>query len=94
MEQRSQELHLVPGAVATSVELVVLMLVSSRVMQFWIDLYAKDYGGIGVFLAIYFWIAFSSAVIVIAASFSPVLAEWRRREASLRAAQRRRRLDV
>jgi len=70
---------LLPGAVATSVGLVVLMLVSGRVMQFWIDFYAKDYGGIGVFLAIYFWIAFSSAVIVIAASVSPVLAAWRRR---------------
>jgi len=43
-------------------------------MQFWVDLYARDYGGFGVVLAIYFWIAFSSAVIVGAASLSPALA--------------------
>jgi uncharacterized BrkB/YihY/UPF0761 family membrane protein len=48
-----------------------------------VDFYAKDYGGLGVVLAIYFWIAFSSAIIVWAASLSPALAERRdlRREA-------------
>jgi membrane protein len=65
---------LLPAAVLTSVGLVVLMLVSRYVMQFWIDWYARDYGGLGVVLAIYFWIAFSSAVIVWAASISPALA--------------------
>jgi uncharacterized BrkB/YihY/UPF0761 family membrane protein len=50
------------------------MLISSLVMQFWVDLYARDYGGLGVVLAIYFWIAFSSAVIVWAASIAPALA--------------------
>jgi membrane protein len=68
---------LLPSAVVTALGLVVLMIVSSYVMQFWIDFYAKDYGGFGVVLAIYFWIAFSSAVIVWAASLSPALAERR-----------------
>jgi membrane protein len=68
---------LLPGAVLTAVGLVALMLISSRVMEFWINLYARDYGGLGVVLAIYFWIAFSSAVIVGAASLSPSLAERR-----------------
>jgi len=53
------------------------MLVSRYVMQFWIDLYARDYGGLGVVLAIYFWIAFSSALIVWTASLAPALAERR-----------------
>lgn len=66
-----------PGAVLTALGLVVLMVVSRYVMQFWVDLYASDYGGLGVVLAIYFWIAFSSAVIVWAASISPALAERR-----------------
>jgi membrane protein len=70
---------LLPGAVLTAVGLVVLMLISSRVMEFWVNLYARDYGGLGVVLAIYFWIAFSSAVIVGAASLSPPLAERRSR---------------
>jgi len=70
---------LLPGAVLTAVGLVALMIVSSYVMQFWVDLYARDYGGLGVVLAIYFWIAFSSAVIVGAASLSPSLSERRNR---------------
>lgn len=68
---------LVPGAALTAVGLIVLMLISRFVMPFWIDLYARDYGGLGVVLAIYFWIAFSSAVIVWAASLSPPLSERR-----------------
>jgi membrane protein len=68
---------LLPAAVLTAVGLVVLMLVSRHVMQFWVDLYARDYGGFGVVLAMYFWLAFSSAVIVWAAALSPALAERR-----------------
>jgi uncharacterized BrkB/YihY/UPF0761 family membrane protein len=56
-------------------------------MQFWVDLYARDYGGLGVVLAIYFWIAFSSAVIVAAASLSPALAD--RRDLRVGQSQRR-----
>jgi len=74
---------LLPGALLTAVGLVLLMVVSRYVMAFWVDLYARDYGGLGVVLAIYFWIAFSSAVIVWAASLSPALAE--RREARMKA---------
>jgi membrane protein len=65
---------LLPGAVLTALAVVGLMIVSNFVMQFWVDLYARAYGGFGVVLAIYFWIAFSSAVIVGAASLSPALA--------------------
>jgi membrane protein len=68
---------LLPGAVLTALGLVVLMIVSSYVMEFWVNLYASDYGGLGVVLAIYFWIAFSAAVIVGAASLAPLLAERR-----------------
>ena len=68
---------LLPGAVLTALGLVVLMVVSRYVMQFWIDLYARDYGGLGVVLALYFWIAIGSAIIVWAASLSPALAERR-----------------
>jgi membrane protein len=68
---------LLPSAVLTALGLIALMVISRFVMPFWIDLYARDYGGLGVVLAIYFWIAFSSAVIVWAASLSPSLAERR-----------------
>ena len=70
---------LLPGAGLIAVGLVALMAVSRFFMQFWVDLYARDYGGLGVVLAIYFWIAICSGIIVWAASLSPALAE--RREA-------------
>jgi uncharacterized BrkB/YihY/UPF0761 family membrane protein len=65
---------LIPGGILTALALVVLMVVSNYVMQFWVDLYARDYGGFGVVLALYFWLALSSAVIVWAAALSPALA--------------------
>jgi membrane protein len=68
---------LVPAAVLTAFALVVLVVVSRYVMQFWVDLYAKDYGGLGVILAVYFWLALASGAIVWAASLSPALAERR-----------------
>jgi membrane protein len=68
---------LIPGAVLTAAGLVIVMIVSSFVLELWINLYSKDYGGFGVVLAIYFWLAFSSAVIVWAASLSPPLSERR-----------------
>jgi membrane protein len=70
---------LVPAGVLTAVGLVALMLVSSFVMEFWINLYARDYGGFGVVLAIYFWLAFSSFVIVASASLGPSLTQRRTR---------------
>ncbi len=69
---------LLPSAILTGVALVLLMVVSRYLMQFWVDLYAKDYGGLGVVLAIYFWIAICSGLIVWAAALSPALAERRK----------------
>jgi membrane protein len=66
-----------PGAALTGVGLVLLMILSSWVMELWVDFYARDYGGFGVVMAIFFWIGFSSFVIVASASLSPVLAERR-----------------
>lgn len=68
---------LLPGAVVTALGLVVLLLVSSYVMERWLDLYARDYGGFGVVMAIYFWLGLLAAVIVWAAAISPALAQRR-----------------
>ena len=65
---------LAPGAAVTAVGLVALMLISSVVMELWVNLYARDYGGFGVVMAIFFWIAISSAIVVWAAAVSPPLA--------------------
>jgi uncharacterized BrkB/YihY/UPF0761 family membrane protein len=77
--QADRRRDLLPGAVVTAVGLVALTVVSRFVMQFWVDLYARDYGGLGVILAIYFWLGLCSAVIVMAASLAPALAERRKR---------------
>jgi membrane protein len=53
--KRISRRDLLPGAVLTALGLVVLMIISSSVMGFWVDLYARDYGGFCVVLAIYFW---------------------------------------
>jgi uncharacterized BrkB/YihY/UPF0761 family membrane protein len=50
------------------------MVISSWVMDLWINFYAGDYGGFGVVMALFFWIGFSSAVIIFALSLSPSLA--------------------
>jgi uncharacterized BrkB/YihY/UPF0761 family membrane protein len=73
--------EMLSASVLTAVLIVGIMVTSSYVMEFWVDLYARDYGGFGVVMAIFFWIGFSSAVIVLAASLSPALAERRRARA-------------
>jgi len=78
IHKRLRPRDLLPGAVLTAFGLVALMLISSYVMEFWVNLYARDYGGFGVVLAIYFWVLFSSGIIVWAASLSPALAERRK----------------
>jgi membrane protein len=77
LHRRISRRDLLPGAVLTAVGLVVLTVVSRFVMERWVNLYARDYGGLGVVLAIYFWIAFYSFVIVAAASLAPALAQRR-----------------
>jgi membrane protein len=69
---------LVPGAALTAIGIVLLIVVSRFAMEFWIDLYARDYGGLGVVMAIFFWILIASGVIVAAAALSPPLAARRR----------------
>ena len=70
---------LLPGATLTAAGLVVLMIVSSYLMEPWVDFYAHDYGGFGVVMAIFFWIGFSSFVIVASACLGPAFARRRGR---------------
>ncbi|HST16722.1 MAG TPA: hypothetical protein VLK36_03575 [Gaiellaceae bacterium] len=65
---------LFPCAVLTAGGLVVLMIASRYLMEWWVNWYALDYGGFGVVMATFFWFAFSSTVIVWAASLAPALA--------------------
>lgn len=66
--------HMLRAAALTAAGIVVVLVASSFVMEFWVNLYARDYGGFGVVMAIFFWIGFTSAVIVFTTSLSPALA--------------------
>jgi uncharacterized BrkB/YihY/UPF0761 family membrane protein len=70
---------LLPGAAITAAALVGIMVLSSYEMERWVDLFARDYGGFGVVMAVFFWVGFSSAAIVWAASVGPSLVERGRR---------------
>jgi membrane protein len=65
---------LLASATLTALGIVILMLASSYAMAPWIDFYATDFSGLGVFMALFFWLGLSSTVIVVCASLSPVLA--------------------
>jgi len=68
---------LLPSAAVTALGIVGLMLISSYVMEFWVNLYSRDYGGLGVVMAIFFWLAIFAAIIVAAAALAPALADRR-----------------
>jgi len=65
---------MLPAAALTAGAIVVIVVASSYFMNLWVNLYAKDYGGLGVVMAIFFWIGFTSAAIVLSTSLSPALA--------------------
>jgi membrane protein len=68
---------LLPSAVLTGAGLVAVMIVSSVGLEFWLNFYARDYGGFGVVMAIFFCIGLGSSLVVFAASLSPALARRR-----------------
>jgi uncharacterized BrkB/YihY/UPF0761 family membrane protein len=65
---------MLPASLLTSGLIVFILVFSSWVMEYWVNLYANDYGGFGVVMALFFWIGFSSAAIVLVCSISPGLA--------------------
>jgi uncharacterized BrkB/YihY/UPF0761 family membrane protein len=66
---------LVASSALTSLGIVFLMFVSTFAMAPWINWYfGTDYGGLGIVMALFFWLGLSASVIVLAASLSPVLA--------------------
>lgn len=66
---------LAASSAVTALGLVSLMLASSFAMGPWINFYfGTDYGGLGIMMALFFWLGLSASVIVLAASLSPVLA--------------------
>jgi membrane protein len=75
--QRLKPRDLLPGAILTALGLIALLVASSFLIEYWVNLHARDYGGFGVVLALYFWMLFGSGLIIWAAAVSPALAERR-----------------
>ncbi len=64
-----------PGAILVTLGLLALRLLSSVVLKNWLDWYSTYYGGLGVIMAIFFWIGIAASLIVAAATLSPAYAE-------------------
>jgi membrane protein len=63
-----------PGALLTSAGLLGVRLVSSIVFTNWLNWYGKYYGGIGIAIALLFWIALITTVIIVGSAFAPAYA--------------------
>lgn len=56
------------------VGLLGLRAFSSIFLTEWLNWYSKSYGGIGIVMAIFFWIALLTAILLASASLSPAYA--------------------
>ncbi len=67
----------VPGAVFTLVGLVGVRLLSHYLLVNWLEWYGKYYGGLGIVMALFFWVTIPATILVLAAALSPALAHRR-----------------
>jgi membrane protein len=66
-----------PGAIFTTLALVGMRAISSLVFAHWLAWYSKYYGGLGIVMALFFWLMIASTILIVAAALSPALAERR-----------------
>ena len=66
-----------PGAIFTTLALVGMRAISSLVFAHWLEWYSKYYGGLGIVMALFFWLMIASTILIVAAALSPALAERR-----------------
>ena len=67
--------EVLPGAILVALGLLVVRLLSSVVLRNWLDWYSTYYGGLGVIMAIFFWILIAASLMVAGATLSPAYAE-------------------
>lgn len=63
-----------PGALLATAGLVGLRVLSSNLFTNWLNWYSKYYGGIGIVMAIFFWLVLATTVLVVTAALSPAYA--------------------
>jgi membrane protein len=71
----------VPGAVVATIGLLGVRLLSSVVFTNWLNWYGKYYGGIGIAIALFFWLALITSVLIVGAAFAPAYAVRRKAKA-------------
>jgi uncharacterized BrkB/YihY/UPF0761 family membrane protein len=68
---------IVPGAVFTLLGLLGTRLLSSYLFVNWLEWYGKYYGGLGIVMALFFWVTIPATILVLAAALSPAFAQRR-----------------
>jgi uncharacterized BrkB/YihY/UPF0761 family membrane protein len=63
-----------PGAILATLGLLVLRLLSSNLFTNWLNWYSKYYGGIGIVMAIFFWLVLGATILIVTSALSPAYA--------------------
>lgn len=63
-----------PGALLAAVGLVVMRVLASILFTKWLNMYSSYYGGIGITIAIFFWLVLVTTMLIIASALSPAYA--------------------
>ena len=68
-----------PGALLATAGLVGLRVLSSVLFTNWLNWYSKYYGGIGIVMAIFFWLVLATTMLIVASALAPAYAVRRAR---------------
>jgi membrane protein len=68
-----------PGALLATAGLVGLRALSSVLFTNWLNWYSTYYGGIGIVMAIFFWLVLATSLLIITSALSPAYAVRRAR---------------
>jgi hypothetical protein len=74
------------GALLATAGLVGLRALSSVLFTNWLNWYSKYYGGIGIVMAIFFWLVLATTLLIITSALSPAYAVRRARRIEARRA--------
>ncbi len=77
LHKRVARRDIVPGAVFTLICLLGIRVASHFLLVNWLEWYGKYYGGLGIVMALFFWVTIFATVLVLAAALSPALAHRR-----------------
>lgn len=77
LHKRVPRRDIVPGAVFTLLGLLGMRIASHYLLVNWLVWYGKYYGGLGIVMALFFWVTILATVLVLAAALSPALAHRR-----------------